>query len=84
MRGGGRPRTTGKRLNLPEPLQSDFLDFRAANYDPPEMNVVREALRELIDRRLQEPDMRERFEACRRKRLGIGAGDNVHVLPTSK
>ena len=84
MRGGGRPRTTGKRLDFPEPLASDFLDFRAANYSAPEMNVIREALREHIDRRLEEPDMRKRFEEARRKRRGTPNGDNIRVLPPPK
>ena len=80
----GRPRTTGKRLAFPEPLASDFLDFRAANYNAAEMEVLREALRDHIDRRLDaEPELRNRFEAARRKRLGSN-GDNIRVLPTVK
>jgi hypothetical protein len=80
----GRPRTTGKRLAFPEPLASDFLDFRAANYNAAEMEVLREALRDHIDRRLDdEPELRKRFEAARRKRLG-SSGDNIRVLPTVK
>lgn len=79
-RGGGRPVTTGKRLGLPEPLASDLLDFRAANYSAPEINVVAEALREHIDRRLEEPEIKKRFEDARRKRLGAISGDNVRVL----
>jgi len=54
----GRPRTTGSRLAFDEPLASDFLDFRAANYKASEMEVIREALREHIDRRLQETEMK--------------------------
>ena len=79
----GRPRTTGKRFDFDEPLASDFLDFRAANYEAPEMGVVREALREHIDRRLREPDMKKRFDEARRKRLGSN-GDNIRLLPTPK
>lgn len=80
----GRPRTTGKRLGFPEPLASDFLDFRSANYNAAEMEVIREALREHIDRRLDaEPELRKRFDAARRKRLGLN-GDKIRVLPTSK
>jgi hypothetical protein len=80
----GRPRTTGKRLGFDEPLAGDFLDFRAANYSASEMEVIREALREHIDRRLAgEPELRRRFEAARRKRLGDN-GDKLRVLLSSK
>jgi hypothetical protein len=79
----GRPRTTGKRLGFDEPLASDLLDFRSANYNAAEMEVIREALREHIDRRLQEPEMKKRFDDARRKRLGIN-GDKIRLLPTSK
>jgi DNA-directed RNA polymerase sigma subunit (sigma70/sigma32) len=79
----GRKVTTGSRLGLDEPLASDFLDFRAANYSAPEMEVIREALREHIDHRLQEPEMRKRFDEVRRKRLGTN-GDKIRLLPTPK
>jgi|HubBroStandDraft_2_1064218.scaffolds.fasta_scaffold416341_1 hypothetical protein len=76
----GRKRTTGSRLGFDEPLASDFLDFRLANYEAPEMNVIREALREHIDRRLQEPETRKRFEEARGRRIGAKNGSNVRVL----
>jgi len=79
----GRPRTTGSRLAFDEPLASDFLDFRAANYKASEMEVIREALREHIDRRLQETEMKKRFVEARRKRLG-SASDKIRLLPTAK
>jgi hypothetical protein len=79
----GRRRTTGSRLGFDEPLATDFLDFRAANYNAPEMEVIREALLEHIYRRLQEPEMRNRFDEARRKRLGLN-GDKIRLLPTSK
>jgi hypothetical protein len=58
----------GARLKLGEPLASDFIDFRAANYNAQEIEVIREALREHIDRRLKNREMRERFERARRER----------------
>ena len=58
------------RLKLPEPLASDLLDFRAANYRALESEVVQEALREHIDRRLAEPEMKRRFDRARAERLG--------------
>lgn len=79
----GRKVTTGSRLGFDEPLASDFLDFRASNYNPPEIEVIREALREHIDRRLEEPEMRKRFDEARRKRLGLN-GEKIRLLPTSK
>src|SRR5258708_29915585 len=36
MRGGGRARTIAKRLDFPEPIASDFLDFPTPNYVRPE------------------------------------------------
>jgi hypothetical protein len=47
------------------------------------MEVIREALREHIDRRLREPDMKKRFDEARRRRLG-SIGDNIRLLPTPK
>ena len=79
----GRPRTTGKRLAFDEPLASDFLDFRAANYNAPEMEMIREALREHIDRRLEEPEIPKQFDDARRKRLGLN-GDKIRLLPIPK
>ncbi len=79
----GRKVTTGSRLGFDEPLASDFLDFRPANYNAPEMEVIREGLREHIDRRLQEPEMRKRFDEIRRKRLG-SSSDKIRLLPKPK
>jgi hypothetical protein len=48
------------------------------------MEVIREALGEHIDRRLDaEPELRKRFEAARHKRRGSN-GDNIRVLLTVK
>ena len=59
----------GFRLDLGEPWESDLADFSAANYDGSKTKVIREALEEHINRRLQEPEMRARFDRERRKRL---------------
>lgn len=61
-------RGKGSRLKLGEPLNSDFIDFRAANYNAQEIEVIREALREHIDRRLKERATKNRFDLARRKR----------------
>lgn len=55
-------------LKLGEPIASKISDFLAANYKGDFNELVREALDEHIERRLQEPGMRERFERERRKR----------------
>jgi hypothetical protein len=58
----------GSRLKLGEPLATDFIDFRAANYNAQEIEVIREALREHIDQRLKERGAKKRFDLARRKR----------------
>jgi hypothetical protein len=60
----------GFRLDLGEPWESDLTDFCAANYKGSKTEVIREAIDEHIRRRLQEPEMRARFETARRNRLG--------------
>jgi hypothetical protein len=57
-----------KKLNLGEPLASKLRDFCAANYNAPALNVIREAVEEHINQRLENPEMRERFEDIRRRR----------------
>lgn len=58
------------RLKLPEPLASDVKDFLASNYRGEEAALVQEALREHIDRRLEEPETKRRFDRERESRLG--------------
>jgi hypothetical protein len=60
----------GFRLDLGEPWASDLTDFCAANYSGSKTEVIREALREHIQRRLNEPEMRTRFDRARKERLG--------------
>lgn len=50
-------------------LADDLVDFCAANYRAPEIEVIREALEAHIQERLKEPKMRERFNAARERRL---------------
>lgn len=71
----------GARLGLDEPLASDFLDFRTANYSAAEIEVIRVALREHIDRRLKhEPELRKLFEAARTAR--VGAREKLKLIKT--
>lgn len=60
-----------KKLRLGEPLASKVRDFCAANYGSPVLRLIREALEDHINRRLENPEMRERYEAARKARLGL-------------
>ena len=60
-----------KKFNLGEPLATMLKDFCSANYNASALSVIREALSEHIDRRLQNGEMRERYEAARRTRLAL-------------
>lgn len=62
---------TDKKLGLGEPLASMLQDFCAANYNAAALDVIREALREHIEGRLNNAEMRERYEGARKARLGI-------------
>ena len=57
------------KWGLGEPWASKLSDFLAANYKGQAKEVVREALDEHINRRLgNEPELRKRYEAFRKKR----------------
>ena len=59
------------KLNLGEPTASLLRDFCAANYRAPALDVIREAVRDHIEQRLKNPEMKERFEKARRERLNL-------------
>ena len=81
----GRKRTTGSRNPLPEPLNADFIDFCEAHRGSPGYRIIEDALRAFIDERLAaEPELKKRFDAARRKRLGVLEKGNVTVFPTAK
>lgn len=46
-------------------------DFLAANYNAPALELIREAVKEHIEARLENPEIRERYDAARKKRLRI-------------
>ncbi|MEQ9489695.1 MAG: hypothetical protein RIM72_11965 [Alphaproteobacteria bacterium] len=71
-----------KKFQLGEPLASKLKDFCAANYNCAAVDVIRDALNEHIDRRLQSHDMRRRFIDARNERLS--KGDNVVSLSEDK
>lgn len=60
-----------KKFQLGEPLASMLADFMAANYNAPALEIIREAVKEHIDRRLEEPVIKARYEEARRQRLGL-------------
>ncbi len=60
------------KLGLREPISSMLKDFCAANYKAAALDVIREAVQEHIERRLENREMRERYEKARRERLGLG------------
>jgi len=89
------PRKTGSRAALGREIDELLADFCAANYGAYAVNVVREAVRDHIARRLaEEPDLRERFESAKQQRaeqktsraglaigLGLSPSDPVKKKP---
>ncbi len=63
----------GKQLpvQLPDDLRIDLAAFCEANLNAPAACVIREALRDYIDRRAEaEPALRERYLAARARIIG--------------
>ena len=72
-----------KKWNLGDPAASMLRDFLVANYRGTALELVREAVQEHIQRRLDaEPIMRERYERARRIRLNI-SDKVVQMVPKS-
>lgn len=72
----GRPRSTGARHRLGEPLASELADFCAVNYEIDDIKVIRAAVKEHIDRVLSENDgMRRAYEIKRKRRLAAQRDD---------
>ena len=61
----------GSKIPLGEPLTTQLMDFCAANYNAAALEVIRESVREHIEWRLKNPEMKERFERARQERLGL-------------
>lgn len=75
--------SSDKRMKLGEPWASKLTDYCLANYNCPQIEVIREALDHHIDERLRrEPELKLRFEGARARRLG--ASGNVAVLPQKR
>lgn len=60
-----------KKLQLGEPLATKLKDFCGANYNCSALDVIREAVEEHINRRLENPEMAERMDTARKRRLGL-------------
>ena len=69
------------KFGLGESVASMLKDFCAANYGSPAIGVIREAVCEHIERRLRNPEMRERYNKARNERLGLA--DKVVRLATN-
>lgn len=59
------------KYRLGPPYADTLTDFLAANYNGFAIDLIREAVKEHIEKRLEEPVMRERYEKARRDRLGL-------------
>jgi hypothetical protein len=72
------------RIPLDEPLAGDLMDFCTAHYGAPEREIIRAALRAFIDAKLDaEPEMRKRYNAAKKERLGGGSPKLVKLRPSS-
>lgn len=73
------------RLPWGEPLAGDLADFCAAHYGAPEREIVRAALRAFIDAQLDaEPEMRKRYDAAKKLRIGGETPKIVKLRPDSE
>jgi hypothetical protein len=80
----GRRSTTGSRLDLDEPLRSEFADYLAAKDDAAVKTVVHRALRAYMDADLDaNKGLQERYEELRRTRRE-GAAPNVRLFKPDK
>lgn len=76
-----RKKTTGDRYKLGEPVAGKLSDFCAANFNPPEIEVIRVALDQFIESELERNEgMRERYVAARKKRMD-GDGKVAKIRP---
>lgn len=75
---------TGDRYRLGEPLNTEIAAFSDALSRAPEIQIIREALREHMARRLaSEPELRRRYEKALKDRMGA-AGENIVVMPKGR
>jgi hypothetical protein len=80
----GRRSTTGSRLDLDEPLKSEFADYLAAKDDASVKTVVHRAIRAYMDVDLDKNDgLKERYEELQRARRE-GRPTNVRLVKPEK
>ena len=69
---------------LGEPLTTDLKDFCALHYGAPEINVIREAIRNFIDEQLaRDPELKKKFEKRQQDRM-INRTQNSQKEPGSE
>jgi len=69
-------------MDLGEPLKSDFADFCAVLYEVDDIKVIRKAVREHMNKVLNENDgIRREYEARRKRRLEAQKAANGHIRP---
>jgi hypothetical protein len=80
----GRRSTTGSRLDLDEPLRSEFADYLAAKDDAAVKTVVHRAIRAYMEVDLDKnAGIKERYEELRRARRE-GHAPNVRLVRPEK
>lgn len=77
----GRPKSSGSRHRLGEPLDSKLADFSAAIYGTDEIKIIRQAVEEHIDRQLEaNAGIKREYENIRRKRIEAARTSNGKLL----
>lgn len=61
----------GSKINLGDELNAQLADFCTANYRAPAIEVIKEAIKDHLERRLKNPEMKARYEQARKTRLGL-------------
>jgi len=65
------PRKTGARNSLGADIDGLLADYSAANYGAPATQIIRAAVKEHIQKRLEtEPELRKRFDDAKKERIG--------------
>jgi hypothetical protein len=80
----GRPRSSGSRLDLDEPLASQFADFLTAHHLASGKSVLQKAISAFIEDDLaKNQGVREEYEALQQARKERN-GKNIHLIKSEK
>ena len=80
----GRPRSTGSRLDLDEPLAGEYEDFLKAHHTASSKDVLQKAIRAFIEADLaNNQGVREEYDTLRRARRERN-GNNVRLIKPEK